>query len=211
MYHISTFQLRHIALLCKCTGGSLISGSVNNGFFDRHLRSLIVAIIGISLFIIGNFIDEYLAAQGDAPSESVLDILLISIFLSLGIGFFTGAIQHITFPKVPIASWVTPLGLILTIAGLGWKFKDNRVIVKLLSYYTVITTMLVAAISLATFHWIDRAAPPAIPPTVMITTTSQDQAFLNSLEHTRLKAELVLKNSPDAKVRSLAQTIIKTY
>ncbi|MEY3995827.1 MAG: hypothetical protein RL344_170 [Pseudomonadota bacterium] len=210
MYHISTFQLRHIALLCKCTGGSLISGSVNNGFFDRHIRSLIVATIGISLFIIGNFIDEYLAAQGDAPSESVLDILLISIFLSLGIGFFTGAIQHITFPKVPIASWVTPLGLILTIAGLGWKFKDNRVIVKLLSYYTIITTVLVTGISLATFHWVDRT-PLVISPVVVPTIISQDQAFLNSLEHTRLKAELVLKNSPDAKVRSLAQTIIKTY
>lgn len=210
MYHISTFQLRHLALLCKCTGGSLISGSVNNGFFDRHIRSLIVATIGISLFIIGNFIDEYLAAQGDAPSESVLDILLISIFLSLGIGFFTGAIQHITFPKVPIASWVTPLGLILTIAGLGWKFKDNRVIVKLLSYYTIITTVLVTAISLVTFHWVDRT-PFVISPAVVSTTISQDKAFLNSLEQTRLKAELVLKNSPDAKVRSLAETIIKTH
>ncbi|MEN9912095.1 MAG: hypothetical protein RI956_539 [Pseudomonadota bacterium] len=210
MYHISTFQLRHLALLCKCTGGSLISGSVNNGFFDRHIRSLIVATIGISLFIIGNFIDEYLAAQGDAPSESVLDILLISIFLSLGIGFFTGAIQHITFPKVPIASWVTPLGLILTIAGLGWKLKDNRVIVKLLSYYTIITTVLVTFISLAIFHWVDRT-PPVIYSAVIPTTISQDQAFLNSLEQTRLNAELVLKHSPDAKIRSLAQTIIKTY
>ncbi len=199
MYQISTFQLRHIALLCKCTGSSLISGSVNNGFFDRDVRSLIVAIIGISLFIIGNFIDEYLAAQGDAPSESVLDILLISIFLSLGIGFFTGAIQNITFLKVPIASWVTPLGLTLTIAGLGWKFKDNRVIVKLLSYYTVITTVLVTVISL-TIH-----------TTITATTTSQDQVFLNSLQQTRIQAELVLKHSSDAKIRLLAQTIIKTH
>jgi hypothetical protein len=209
MHRITTFQLRHIALLCKCTGGSLISGAVNNGFFDKQLRSLIVTIIGISLFIIGNFIDEHLAAEGTKPSESVFDILLISIFLSLGIGFFTGAIQHITFPKVLIASWVTPLGLILTIAGLGWKFKNNAVIVKLLSYYTIITALFVGAVSLSVFHWTHSMAKTM--PIATVSLSNQDQAFLNNFEQTRLQAELILKHSQNEKAKALAQIIVATH
>lgn len=218
MYRITTFQLRHLALLCKCTGGSLISGAVNNGFFERRIHPVMVAIIGMVLFIIGNFIDEHLTAQDNPSNQSVWDIVLMGIFLSLGIGFFTGAIQHIAFPKLPIAVWVTPLGLILTIAGLGWKFKDNLLLIKRLIYYSTMVTALVTALSFAKLYWLDNRTIQTIDSTHKINqltpylnnlkSKNSDQFFLNPLQKPQSKAHIILQNSHNNTVKTLTKPII---
>jgi hypothetical protein len=147
MSTITAFQSRHIALLCKCTGTSFISGSVNNGFFDNKLRSLITALVGVTLFIVGEFIDSYLSSNGDSPSESMWDTLLLSTVLSLGIGFFTGGLQHFPFPNAHVGSWVVPLGFVLTLLCLAWTFTSTSSLVKPIVYYALIAIIVVSASS----------------------------------------------------------------
>jgi hypothetical protein len=210
MSTITAFQSRHIALLCKCTGTSFISGAVNNGFFDSHLRSLITAGIGVLLFVMGTFVDQYLSSHGDAPSEPMWDTLILSIVLSLGIGFFTGALQHYPFPNTQISSWVIPLGFLLTMGALAWQFNESVVLIKPIVYYAFIATLLAALTSFTVTRWFDKHLPLQTPQAHITETAStlSDDAFLYDYQEMRRKAKHRLEYSNDAHTKAVARRIL---
>ena len=114
----SSFQQHHGAMLLKYSGISFISGAVNHGFFSGT-RSLWTAAIGIVLFVLGAWLEHRLNADSnDTPSSGLLQTLVLGTLLSIGLGFFTGGLQH--FPDSPARSaWVVPLGFFISVLALG--------------------------------------------------------------------------------------------
>lgn len=103
---------QHAILLLKYSGISFISGAVNHGFFSGE-RSLWTAATGMLLFVLGAGWEH--RRSGD--ETGVLGTLLWGALLSIGLGFFTGGLQH--FPDSPARSaWVVPLGFLLSALAL---------------------------------------------------------------------------------------------
>lgn len=112
------FQHHHGAMLLKYSGISFISGAVNHGFFSGE-RSLWTAAIGICLFVVGALLEHRLTDSEMEPEQkSLLNTLALGALLSIGLGFFTGGLQH--FPDSPDRSaWVVPLGFFVSVAALA--------------------------------------------------------------------------------------------
>jgi Domain of unknown function (DUF305) len=143
----------HFAMLCQYSGISFISGAVNHGFFSGP-RSLMTAALGVALFVVGAVMEHRTHAARDAlahdtsaaTNPSLLKTLLLGAVLSIGLGFFTGGLQH--FPDSPErSSWVVPLGFALSVWALGATLGARWIKSSLL--YAAIGTVLVAAGSLA--------------------------------------------------------------
>ena len=99
------FQTQHLATLAKYAGISFIAGAVNHGMFTEE-RSFLTAALGVAFYLIGAAME--LKASNDA-SKRWGDLLGFGIVASIGLGFFTGGLQH--FPDSPQRSlWVVPLG-----------------------------------------------------------------------------------------------------
>ncbi len=113
----SSFQQQHSAMLLKYSGISFISGAVNHGFFSGA-RSLWTAAIGIVLFVLGAWLEHRQADNARASPNSLLQTLALGSLLSIGLGFFTGGLQH--FPDSPERSaWVVPLGFFVSVVALA--------------------------------------------------------------------------------------------
>ncbi|NDF79970.1 MAG: hypothetical protein EB128_10890, partial [Betaproteobacteria bacterium] len=113
----ASFQIQHSAMLLKYSGISFISGAVNHGFFSGE-RSLWTAAIGIVLFVAGAWMEH--RSQNNA--QSLIESLWVGTLLSIGLGFFTGGLQH--FPDSPARSaWVVPLGFAISILALMFTLK----------------------------------------------------------------------------------------
>ena len=113
----TSFQTQHSAMLLKYSGISFISGAVNHGFFSGE-RSLWTAAVGIVLFVAGAWMEH----RSQNNSESLIASLWVGTLLSIGLGFFTGGLQH--FPDSPARSaWVVPLGFAISIVALMLTLK----------------------------------------------------------------------------------------
>jgi hypothetical protein len=141
----TTFPRTHLAMMCKYSGISFISGAVNHGFFSGE-RSLITAALGIVLFAVGAVMEHRANAANGEASDSLVKTLLLGALLSIGLGFFTGGLQH--FPDSPArSSWVVPLGFVVSVLALfatlkqRWAASTTR--------YAVIASLLVAVLSWA--------------------------------------------------------------
>jgi len=112
------FQHHHGAMLLKYSGISFISGAVNHGFFSGE-RSLWTAAIGIVLFVLGAALEHRLSDSEAEPAQfSLMRTLIVGALLSIGLGFFTGGLQH--FPDSPARSaWVVPLGFFGSVLALS--------------------------------------------------------------------------------------------
>ncbi len=89
-------------MLLKYSGISFISGAVNHGFFSGT-RSLWTAAIGIVLFVLGAWLEHRLSSDAtQTPRTGLLQTLVLGTLLSIGLGFFTGGLQH--FPDSPARS-----------------------------------------------------------------------------------------------------------
>lgn len=100
----------HFATLCKYAGISFIAGALNHGFFSGE-RSLLTAVIGVLVYLLGGFLEMRASPDG---SQRWVDLLGLGIVSSIGLGFFTGGLQH--FPDSPARSaWVVPLGFAMSL------------------------------------------------------------------------------------------------
>jgi len=107
------FQIQHISTLAKYAGISFIAGAVNHGMFSEN-RSYATAAVGVLFFLVGSFIEKQASIHG---AKSWGDLLGFGIVASIGLGFFTGGLQH--FPDSPDRSiWVVPLGFFLSLIAL---------------------------------------------------------------------------------------------
>lgn len=114
---IASFQVQHSAMLLKYSGISFISGAVNHGFFTGE-RSLWTAAVGIVLFVLGAWMEH----RSQENETSLFESLWVGTLLSIGLGFFTGGLQH--FPDSPArSSWVVPLGFVISIVALVFSLQ----------------------------------------------------------------------------------------
>ena len=146
------FQHHHGAMLLKYSGISFISGAVNHGFFSGE-RSLWTAAIGIVLFVIGAAMEHRLSDNPQEQDSGLLRTLVLGALLSIGLGFFTGGLQH--FPDSPARSaWVVPVGFFVSVLALAlnspheWRTAST--------VYTVLVGALVALGSYGAWQWLER-------------------------------------------------------
>jgi uncharacterized cupredoxin-like copper-binding protein len=108
-----TFTTTHLSTVLKYGGISFIAGAVNHGFFSES-RSLWTAGFGVLFYLLGSWIEMRSQAES---GRTWRDVLGAGIVFSIGIGFFTGGLQH--FPDSPERSlWVVPLGFALSVIAM---------------------------------------------------------------------------------------------
>jgi hypothetical protein len=102
----------HVSTLLRYSGVSGVAGAVNHGFFSED-RSFITAAIGVLLYLAGALMEHRNNPDENRDWRSFFGFGIVS---SVGIGFFTGGIQH--FPDSPHRSlWVVPVGFVLSLVA----------------------------------------------------------------------------------------------
>ncbi len=165
------FAYAHIATLFKYGGISFIAGAVNHGFFSEA-RSIWTASFGVLFYIFGSWLDLR-NRNRDMQKMNWGDVVGFGLVASIGLGFFTGGLQH--FPDSPDRSlWVVPLGFLLSM--LAMYFMDWR---SYLSVRSLITYGLVAfavVVTGAAIGWsvLQDSSPSSVVATRTITITLND-------------------------------------
>ena len=142
-----SFQKHHATMLLKYSGISFISGAVNHGFFSGT-RSLWTAAMGIVLFVLGAWLEH---RKSEQRSQGLGQALVWGSLLSVGLGFFTGGLQH--FPDSPARSaWVVPLGFVLSVLALA--LSSPSLWRRSASLYVLTGAVLVSAGSWGAYQWL---------------------------------------------------------
>lgn len=145
------FQLDHISTLFKYTGISFVAGAITHGFFSEK-RSFWTAVIGLVLYLIGGIIAKLINPHQDQTWTSVI---LIGIFASIGLGFFTGGLQH--FPDSPARSvWVVPVGFLMSLIAVYLMEGKELVSKKSAFLYAVIGAVTIIAASLYAYEYYEH-------------------------------------------------------
>lgn len=138
-------------MLLKYSGISFISGAVNHGFFSGA-RSLWTAAVGIILFMAASVWERI--QEGPEHSEGLAASLALGTALSIGLGFFTGGLQH--FPDSPARSaWVVPLGFAISAFSLWALERASFARGRSAALYAISATILCSAASFSLAHWLD--------------------------------------------------------
>ena len=138
-----SFASTHVATLLRYGGISFIAGAVNHGMFSET-RSAITAAFGVAFYLLGSWLDMRLQAD---EKMGWADVLGVGIVSSVGLGFFTGGLQH--FPDSPERSvWVVPLGFVLSLVAMYWMAWRSRTSLKSLLLYGLLSCSVVMAASL---------------------------------------------------------------
>jgi uncharacterized cupredoxin-like copper-binding protein len=148
-----SFATTHTATLLKYGGISFIAGAVNHGMFSET-RSIITASFGVCFYLLGSWLEMRVQ---DAQRQSWADVLGVGIVSSIGLGFFTGGLQH--FPDSPDRSlWVVPLGFALSLLAMYYMDWRTRMSVNRLITYALFSIAVVSACSaLAWSQWVGHA------------------------------------------------------
>lgn len=137
------FPLSHIASLCKYTGISFTAGAITHGFFSGE-RAIWTAAFGIAIYLVGGALEKI--ANPD-KEHSWTDVLAIGVVASIGLGFFTGGLQH--FPDSPArSSWVVPVGFAMSLLAMYLMEGKGKVKMKSIFIYSAVSLALVIAASL---------------------------------------------------------------
>ncbi len=149
----SYFQQQHGAMLLKYSGISFISGAVNHGFFSGE-RSLWTAAIGMVLFVLGAWLEHVWDEPSSAnANQGLMKTLAVGSLLSIGLGFFTGGLQH--FPDSPARSaWVVPLGFFVSVVALAWT--SSRAWQRTATAYVLGVGLLVSVGSYGAWKWFEQ-------------------------------------------------------
>jgi uncharacterized cupredoxin-like copper-binding protein len=145
------FPLSHIASLCKYTGISFTAGAITHGFFSEE-RAIWTAVFGVVIYLVGGIIEKIANPDKD---HSWTDVLAIGIVASIGLGFFTGGLQH--FPDSPArSSWVVPVGFAMSLLAMYLMEGKGKVKVKSVMIYGGISLALVIAASLYSLSYFNE-------------------------------------------------------
>lgn len=137
------FPLSHISSLCKYTGISFTAGAITHGFFSGE-RAIWTAAFGIAIYLVGGVLEKIANPDKD---YSWTDILAVGIVASIGLGFFTGGLQH--FPDSPArSSWVVPVGFAMSLLAMYLMEGKGKVKMKAVFIYGAISLAVVIAASL---------------------------------------------------------------
>jgi uncharacterized cupredoxin-like copper-binding protein len=137
------FPLSHIASLCKYTGISFTAGAITHGFFSGE-RALWTAAFGIAIYLVGGALEKLSNPDKD---HSWTDVLAIGVVASIGLGFFTGGLQH--FPDSPArSSWVVPVGFAMSLLAMYLMEGKGKVKARGVFIYGAVSLAIVIAASL---------------------------------------------------------------
>ena len=149
-----SFATNHTATLLKYGGISFIAGAVNHGMFSET-RSVITASFGVCFYLLGSWLEMRVQ---DAQRQSWADVLGVGIVSSIGLGFFTGGLQH--FPDSPDRSlWVVPLGFTLSLLAMYYMDWRTRMSVNRLITYALFSIAVVSGAS--ALAWSQLTGHPA--------------------------------------------------
>jgi uncharacterized cupredoxin-like copper-binding protein len=194
-----TFQRYHAAMLLKYSGISFIAGAVNHGFFSGE-RSLWTAVIGMILFVIGAVMEHRMShSQEQGQSQGLLRALTIGTFLSVGLGFFTGGLQH--FPDSPSRSaWVVPLGFFVSVVAFAFdtshKWRTSSLV------YSVAVGIFVTAGSYGAWQWLEQN-----PDWLGVHAHGHHSEQASSTSLTALKVDRTLEIQMDDKFRFMPGSV----
>jgi uncharacterized cupredoxin-like copper-binding protein len=136
------FPLSHISSLCKYTGISFTAGAITHGFFSGE-RAIWTAVFGIAIYLVGGTLEKIANPDKD---HSWTDVLAIGIVASIGLGFFTGGLQH--FPDSPArSSWVVPVGFAMSLLAMYLMEGKGKIKLKSVLIYGGVSLALVGAAS----------------------------------------------------------------
>lgn len=184
------FPLSHIASLCKYTGISFTAGAITHGFFSGE-RSFWTAAFGIAIYLVGGTLEKISNPDKD---HSWTDVLAIGIVASIGLGFFTGGLQH--FPDSPArSSWVVPVGFAMSLLAMYLMEGKGKIKPKSVLIYGGVSLVVVIAASVYALsyfnehgsdghgHSHDHGAPPA-------------QVLAPSMKEVRIEVDDTMRFSP---------------
>ena len=110
------------------------------------------AVFGVVIYLVGGIIEKIANPDKD---HSWTDILVIGIVASIGLGFFTGGLQH--FPDSPGRSfWVVPIGFAMSLLAMYLMEGKGKVKVKSALIYGGISLALVIAASLYSLSYFNE-------------------------------------------------------
>lgn len=145
------FPITHISSLCKYTGISFTAGAITHGFFSGE-RAIWTAAFGIAIYLIGGVLEKIANPDKD---HSWTDILAIGIVASIGLGFFTGGLQH--FPDSPARSaWVVPVGFLMSLIAMFMMEGRDKVKIKSLFVYGATSTTIIVAASFYALNYFNQ-------------------------------------------------------
>jgi uncharacterized cupredoxin-like copper-binding protein len=145
------FPLSHIASLCKYTGISFTAGAITHGFFSEE-RAIWTAVFGVVIYLVGGTLEKIANPDKD---HSWTDVLAIGIVASIGLGFFTGGLQH--FPDSPARSaWVVPVGFAMSLLAMYLMEGKGKVKMKMVLIYGGFSLAIVTAASLYSLSYFNE-------------------------------------------------------
>ena len=160
------FAQSHIATLFKYGGISFIAGAVNHGFFSEA-RSFWTAGFGVLFYLFGAWLET---RNREALNVRWTDVLGFGLVSSIGLGFFTGGLQH--FPDSPDRSlWVVPLGFVLSLFAMYIMDWRGQLRVRALVTYGLVAFAVVMAGSATALASITPAAGTSSASTMRISPT----------------------------------------
>ena len=146
-----SFPLSHISSLFKYTGISFTAGAITHGFFSGE-RAIWTAAFGIAIYLVGGTLEKIANPDKD---HSWTDVLAIGIVASIGLGFFTGGLQH--FPDSPArSSWVVPIGFAMSLLAMYLMEGKGKVKIRPVLIYGAISLALVIAASVYTLSYFNE-------------------------------------------------------
>jgi len=185
------FPLSHIASLCKYTGISFTAGAITHGFFSGE-RAIWTAVFGIVIYLVGGALEKFINPDKD---HSWTDVLVVGIVASIGLGFFTGGLQH--FPDSPArSSWVVPVGFAMSLLAMYLLEGKGKVKVKSVFIYGLISLALVIAASLYALSYFNEHGSDGHSHDHGHSHSTPTQAIVPSMKEIRIEVDDTMRFSP---------------
>ena len=185
------FLLSHIASLCKYTGISFTAGAITHGFFSGE-RAIWTAVFGIVIYLVGGALEKFINPDKD---HSWTDVLVVGIVASIGLGFFTGGLQH--FPDSPArSSWVVPVGFAMSLLAMYLLEGKGKVKVKSVFIYGIISLALVIAASLYALSYFNEHGSDGHSHDHGHSHSTPTQAIAPSMREIRIEVDDTMRFSP---------------
>ena len=182
------FPLSHISSLCKYTGISFTAGAITHGFFSGE-RAIWTAVFGVTIYLVGGTLEKISNPDKD---HSWTDVLAIGIVASIGLGFFTGGLQH--FPDSPArSSWVVPVGFAMSLLAMYLMEGKGKVKMRSVLIYGFISLALVIAASLYALSYFNEHGGDGHSHDH---GTPQAQVVAPSMKEVRIEVDDTMRFSP---------------
>lgn len=135
-----------IGYLMYFLGVGLIAGSIVHLPIDPSKYSILM-VVGIVIFIAASFLNEVIIEKKSMSVQDVVRIIVLSLFLSLGIGMMSGGIQHFSEVK-EYATYLIPIGFILSLFSYIF-YKKIKLTGKQIALVVTICALIVIPLNLS--------------------------------------------------------------